>query len=175
MVVIADLAYGVRELKVEVGDSVIWSNSDEARHTVTSVSGSELASELFGQGERFSHTFATPGAYAYFCELHPDMKATVIVSAAPPPPPPVSPTSTPSIRRPAPDQLATSAVPPPAPVEVAAAPAPAAGVAAVTVTDTTLDPLLLVFAVACAASVAALLGLVSGARRRGPPSGSPPP
>lgn len=161
MVVIADLAYGVRELKVEVGEAVIWSNADEARHSVTSVSGSELASGLFGQGESFSHTFATPGAYAYFCELHPDMKATVIVAAAAAP--------LPVLVTPAPF------VPPPASGELAATPAPVATVAAATVTDTTLDPLLLVFALACAASVAALLGLVSGARRRPPPSGRPPP
>lgn len=137
---IADRTYGVGELKVQVGDTVTWNNADEARHSVTSTTGSELASDLFGRGESFSYTFATPGTFAYFCEVHPEMRATIVVAPAP-------------------------AAPVPNPQ---APPAPAVST---TVTDVTLDPLLVVFAITCAVSVAGLLAIVSGAQSR--PSSAP--
>jgi hypothetical protein len=31
-------------------------------------------------GEQFSHTFAQPGTFAYFCGFHPDMQGTVVVT-----------------------------------------------------------------------------------------------
>ncbi|MGQ0742839.1 MAG: plastocyanin/azurin family copper-binding protein [Acidimicrobiales bacterium] len=76
-----DIKFAVPALTVAPGDTVTWTNSDNVRHTVTSRGGSELASPDIKAGESFSHTFATVGTFNYFCEIHPDMKGTVTVSA----------------------------------------------------------------------------------------------
>lgn len=64
---------------IKVGDAITWTNMDSVRHTVTSDSGSELDSPLFGQGQSYSHTFNTVGTYTYHCTPHPNMKGTIIV------------------------------------------------------------------------------------------------
>ncbi len=79
---IVDFNYEMADLAVAVGDSVVWTNSDEARHSITSTTGTELVSPLFGLDETFTHTFNTPGTFSYFCEVHPEMKATVTVVGA---------------------------------------------------------------------------------------------
>ena len=63
---------------VAPGTTVTWHNGDESPHTVTSTDG------VFGSGgldrdERFSYTFTRPGTYHYFCKLHPNMRADVVV------------------------------------------------------------------------------------------------
>ncbi|MCU0678895.1 MAG: plastocyanin/azurin family copper-binding protein [Planctomycetes bacterium] len=78
-VAIMDFAYTPGELTVKVGETVTWTNQDSMAHTVTSDSGIELDSELFGQGESYSHTFAEAGEYAYYCKPHPFMKGKIIV------------------------------------------------------------------------------------------------
>ena len=65
-------------LTVPAGTTVTWTNDDEEPHTITSAKGAFGSSGLSHQ-EGFSHTFARPGRYEYFCALHPHMKATVIV------------------------------------------------------------------------------------------------
>ena len=63
---------------VPVGATVRWTNQDEETHTVTSTTN------LFGSagldlGEAYTYTFATPGVYAYTCDLHPFMQGTIVV------------------------------------------------------------------------------------------------
>ena len=65
---------------VAPGTTVRWVNHDEETHTVTSVTG-QFASAGLDLDETFTHTFAQPGTYTYFCALHPQMKATVIVAS----------------------------------------------------------------------------------------------
>ena len=60
------------------GTSVTWVNHDEETHTVTSASGA-FASPALEHDQTFSHTFAQPGTYTYFCALHPHMRATIVV------------------------------------------------------------------------------------------------
>ena len=76
---IANFAFSNKELRIKQGDTVIWTNKDDARHTVTSDSGSELNSELLADEESYSHTFSQKGSFAYHCTPHPNMKATIIV------------------------------------------------------------------------------------------------
>jgi plastocyanin len=78
-------AIGVQEFKfapsvltVRVGTTVTWTNHDEETHTITSATGA-FASAGLGHEEGFSQIFTRPGRYEYFCALHPNMKATVIV------------------------------------------------------------------------------------------------
>ena len=67
---------------MSLGDTVTFTNSDAFAHTVTSKKDQafEFASGKFKDGETFDLTFDEAGTFAYFCEIHPTMRATVIVS-----------------------------------------------------------------------------------------------
>ncbi len=56
-------------------------NDDDDAHTVTAADGS-FDSKGLDTGGTWRHAFAKSGTYAYFCELHPFMKATIVVKAA---------------------------------------------------------------------------------------------
>lgn len=76
-VLVTDLAYQPETLTVTAGTTVTWAFDDGAvRHDVV---GDGFASELIADGT-FSHTFETPGTYAYRCTLHPSMTGTVEVT-----------------------------------------------------------------------------------------------
>lgn len=78
---IKDFAYAPEPLRIHVGDTVKFVNDDEEPHTVTATDKSFDSTALDTNGS-WTHTFAKVGTFAYFCELHPYMKATVIVGAA---------------------------------------------------------------------------------------------
>lgn len=88
---------GVCETNLTAGDTVTWTMSG-GTHTVTLCSGDFSAcppaggwdSGILSQGDTYSQTFASPGPYAYRCELHPsDMRGKIIVSAVTPSPTPL--------------------------------------------------------------------------------------
>ena len=66
-------------ITVPAGTTVIWTNQDSTPHTVTSTSGI-FDSGVMDQGENFSYTFLDPGTHDYYCLIHPNMKAKVIVT-----------------------------------------------------------------------------------------------
>lgn len=70
-------------LSVTAGSAVTWAwDSDGQTHTVTSDDGSSFDSDQKSSGT-FQHTFATAGAFAYHCQIHPTtMKGTITVTAA---------------------------------------------------------------------------------------------
>ena len=69
-------------LEVGAGTEVTFETLDAFAHTVTSAEGSsvEFDSGEFGQDETFTQTFDEAGTYEYFCEIHPTMRAEVVVS-----------------------------------------------------------------------------------------------
>lgn len=69
-------------LEVAAGTEVTFENVDPFAHTVTSAEDSplEFDSAEFGQDETFTQTFDEAGTYAYFCQIHPTMRAEVVVS-----------------------------------------------------------------------------------------------
>jgi plastocyanin len=67
---------------VNVGGTVTWAHGSAAPPTVTSDSGSELASATLNAGKSFSHTFAATGTFAYHCTIHTYMVGKVVVLAA---------------------------------------------------------------------------------------------
>jgi plastocyanin len=79
---IKDFAYAPAPLRIHVGDTVKFINDDEEPHTVTATDKSFDSTALDTNGT-WTHTFTKAGTFAYFCELHPYMKATVIVTTAP--------------------------------------------------------------------------------------------
>jgi plastocyanin len=68
-------------ITVGAGDTVTWTNNGSAPegHDVT---GSGLGSGTLHSGQSYSHTFASPGSFPYFCSIHPFMKGSVTVQGA---------------------------------------------------------------------------------------------
>lgn len=74
---IDDFALG--DLRADVGQPIVFGNSDAAPHTITSNDGL-FDSGTFGTGGSFEISFAEPGSYDFFCSLHPSMTGSVEVS-----------------------------------------------------------------------------------------------
>ena len=81
-VTISGYAFSPAVITVKAGTKVTWTNKDSVAHTVTSDSDApaKVDSGLFGKDKSFSFTFDTAGTYNYYCEPHPYMKGTVIVT-----------------------------------------------------------------------------------------------
>jgi plastocyanin len=76
---IAGFAFDPGSLRAEAGQSVTWTNQDDAPHTVTADDGAFDSGNLAG-GEEFSFTFDQAGTFAYHCNIHQSMKGTVTVT-----------------------------------------------------------------------------------------------
>jgi plastocyanin len=89
-------AYSRSTAKINVGDTITWTNKDTTVHTVTSgkdpddpQSGGEFNSSpnfnpLMAPTKSYSHTFDTAGEYSCYCALHPAMVGTVVVESLAP-------------------------------------------------------------------------------------------
>jgi plastocyanin len=89
---LADKAFSPNPMNVKVGDTVTWTNDDSQAHTVTSGKGendpdkgkvfdsSPNFNPLLAPGQTFQHKFTTAGDFPYFCQVHPTMIGTVVVS-----------------------------------------------------------------------------------------------
>lgn len=63
-------------LQVDRGTTVVWINDDNIEHTIVSQDEKGNVIPLFNSkglktGERYTHKFADPGVYHYFCTIHP--------------------------------------------------------------------------------------------------------
>jgi plastocyanin len=72
-------------ITINAGDTVQWTNSDTAAHTVTGGSTAEGPSGVFDSslvlgGASYSFTFEEAGNYDYFCMVHPWMVGNVQVN-----------------------------------------------------------------------------------------------
>lgn len=75
---IKNFAYNPASLTVSTGTSVRFVNDDPEAHTVTAVDKSFDSAGL-DTGDAWTYRFATPGKFAYFCQLHPYMHGTIVV------------------------------------------------------------------------------------------------
>jgi plastocyanin len=86
--------YIPRQVTVNEGEIVNWTNQDTEAHTVTSGIGAGIESlltnrqgkptgifdsGLFKAGESWSYNFTKAGRYSYFCTIHPWMEGMVMV------------------------------------------------------------------------------------------------
>ncbi|MGB8187023.1 MAG: cupredoxin family copper-binding protein [Pseudolabrys sp.] len=78
---IDNFTFNPKQVTVKAGDSITWVNHDDIPHTVTSQTQA-FRSKALDTDDKFSFTFATPGTYPYFCALHPQMTATIVVEAS---------------------------------------------------------------------------------------------
>jgi plastocyanin len=78
---IKDFKFNPTPVSIHAGDRVTFVNDDDEAHTATSDDKS-FDSEGLDSGGTWQHVFTKPGTYHYFCELHPYMKATLVVLPA---------------------------------------------------------------------------------------------
>ena len=78
---IHNFAFVPATLTVPAGTTVTVINDDDEPHTATAVDKS-FDSEAIDTNGKWTHAFAAPGRFAYFCEMHPMMKGTIVVTAA---------------------------------------------------------------------------------------------
>lgn len=67
-----------RDLTVQPGTTVTWTNGDSVPHDATDSAGGWGTGTLT-QGESAESTFDSPGVYQYLCTIHPNMTATLTV------------------------------------------------------------------------------------------------
>lgn len=88
-VAIRDNVYDPKELHVDPGDTVVWTNHGSRTHTVTS-DDKEFNSGRMTRGDSFSHTFNEEGYFFYHCNFHGSKGQVgqwgVVVVGNPPPP-----------------------------------------------------------------------------------------
>jgi plastocyanin len=73
-----------RVLGVPTGSSVDFPNDDRIFHNVFSLSGPQpFDLGLYRTGQSPSRTFAQPGTYRVFCNIHPQMSAIILVVPTP--------------------------------------------------------------------------------------------
>lgn len=72
-------------IQVALGTTVTWTNRDNVPHNVTlspvvMTSSDNWQSGLLSPGQSFSYTFTSRGTFQYYCQQHPGMTGTVIVT-----------------------------------------------------------------------------------------------
>ncbi len=78
-VAIVDFAFQPALTIVGVGDTVEWTNTGNAHHTVDS--DTEIfESDILNPGETYRYTFDEPGIFPYHCDIHPHMRGMVVVT-----------------------------------------------------------------------------------------------
>jgi len=65
---------------VKKGTIVNWYNKDEYAHTVTSDDGTTFNSGNLDAGATFSYLAKTTGTFSYHCNIHANMKGTLVVT-----------------------------------------------------------------------------------------------
>jgi len=70
--------YFPRNLTIEVGAAVTWTNYDNVPHNATE-DDKAWETETIRENESSTLTFSEPGEYEYYCTIHPSMKASLTV------------------------------------------------------------------------------------------------
>lgn len=80
---IADFAYVPPAITVPAGTTITFTNKDSAPHTATSGTSptpdGRFDTGTLKKGESKTVKVTKPGTFAYYCAIHPFMKATVTV------------------------------------------------------------------------------------------------
>jgi plastocyanin len=77
-VVIDNFSFTPATPSVPVGTTITWTNRDDVPHNVVSTE-QKFKSPVLDTDEHFSHRFVAPGAYEYFCSIHPKMTGRIMV------------------------------------------------------------------------------------------------
>ncbi|MEZ0171612.1 cupredoxin domain-containing protein [Microvirga sp. TS319] len=76
-VVMKEVAYGPKQIRVHVGDVVEWQNQDIVAHTATAMDKSWDVDLMPGRSG--GAVMKVPGTFDYICRYHPTMTGEIIV------------------------------------------------------------------------------------------------
>ena len=79
-VAMRDYKFVPKEITVEVGDTVTFTNEDTAEHNA--IADDSFRTSTFGEGESESVTISEAGSYPYFCSLHSNMEGRISTTEA---------------------------------------------------------------------------------------------
>jgi len=77
-ITIDNFSFTPASLIVPAGTTVTWANRDDVPHNVVSTE-KKFKSPVLDTDEQFSYKFTDPGAYEYFCSIHPKMTGKIVV------------------------------------------------------------------------------------------------
>src|SRR6266487_2754080 len=69
-VVMDNFSFAPAAASVPVDTTITWTNRDDVPHNAVSTE-QKFKSPVLDTDEEFSHRFDAPGAYKYFCSIHP--------------------------------------------------------------------------------------------------------
>ena len=75
---IKDLAFDVKELKIKQGDTVVWTNYDQIRHTVINDENIIKNSGILYSFDTFQHTFQQEGEITFKSSLYSNMDPMIV-------------------------------------------------------------------------------------------------
>jgi plastocyanin len=78
-VLIQNFSFKPAHITIKRGTKVRWINKDSTAHTATANNGRSFDSGRLGKGKSYTHTFKSVGKKPYHCEIHPDMRASLVV------------------------------------------------------------------------------------------------
>jgi plastocyanin len=108
---IEGFAFRPTPVTINAGDTVTWTNKDQAAHSAVFASGGPQTPVL-ANGQSAPLTFTTAGTFNYVCGIHgASMSGTVIVRAAATLSPSAAPTSVPTAAPTAPQTIAPTIAP----------------------------------------------------------------
>ena len=77
-ITIDNFSFAPHNTIVPLGAAVTWTNRDDVPHNIVSTTR-QFRSPVIDTDGQFTHQFDKPGAYEYFCSLHPKMTGRVVV------------------------------------------------------------------------------------------------
>ncbi len=83
VVVIKQMHFDPPQVTVQPGDTVEWKNEDIFTHTATADDNSFDSGEI-APGKSWQMTFSKAANVGYYCMLHPNMKASIVVATGAP-------------------------------------------------------------------------------------------
>jgi plastocyanin len=70
-------SFDPENISIAAGATVTWTNNDDVPHVVAS--DEMFKSKALHTDDHFSFTFTKPGTYNYYCAIHPQMTAKIVV------------------------------------------------------------------------------------------------
>src|SRR5262245_14639458 len=80
-IAIGDNNFTPAQVTVNVGDTVVWTNTGKVAHDVTALGGAFTSPRQLAPGATFSYTASTAGSFPYTCTLHLNQDGTLTVQA----------------------------------------------------------------------------------------------
>jgi amicyanin len=80
-IVMRNISFQPATIHATVGQTITWTNRDDAPHNVTYVSGPRFSSApTFTNGQSFTLRLTRAGTISYRCTIHPGMHGSIVVA-----------------------------------------------------------------------------------------------